>query len=80
MARELLNTEKASKYVGLSQSTLEKLRVYGGGPVFVKARRCVRYSSEDLDDWLHERRVVCTAQLPNVDRAGARANHRLGNG
>ena len=29
-----LRTEEAAAYVGLSKSTLEKLRVTGGGPVY----------------------------------------------
>jgi predicted DNA-binding transcriptional regulator AlpA len=32
----ILNTLQAAKYVGLSKSTLDKMRVYGGGPIFVQ--------------------------------------------
>ena len=38
-----LNTEDAAAYVGLSASTMEKLRVSGEGPRYAKLGRLVRY-------------------------------------
>ena len=46
-----LNTPKAAAYLGLSGSTLAKMRVYGGGPPFGKFGSAVRYKLADLDDW-----------------------------
>lgn len=43
---------EAAAYVGLSVSTLNKLRVFGGGPAFLKLGRRVVYDSRDLNDWL----------------------------
>jgi len=53
-----LKTPAASAYTGLSSSTLEKLRVYGGGPVFLKLGRAIVYDTNELDIWLssHQRR------------------------
>lgn len=51
----LLNTEEAAKRLLVSRSTLEKLRVYGGGPPYLKLGRSVRYRSGDLCGWLAER-------------------------
>ncbi|RVD31902.1 DNA-binding protein, partial [Mesorhizobium sp. M4B.F.Ca.ET.019.03.1.1] len=37
-----LNTAQAAFYIGLSQRTLEKMRLKGGGPKFRKHGRYVR--------------------------------------
>lgn len=44
----LLTTQEASEYLGLAVSTLNKWRVYGNGPQFIKLGRAVRYRLEDL--------------------------------
>ncbi|MCA0049245.1 helix-turn-helix domain-containing protein [Mesorhizobium sp. B283B1A] len=46
-----LNTAQAAFYIGLSQRTLEKMRLNGGGPKFRKHGRYVRYHIDELDDW-----------------------------
>ncbi|ESW78133.1 helix-turn-helix domain-containing protein [Mesorhizobium sp. M1307] len=46
-----LNTAQAAFYIGLSQRTLEKMRLKGGGPQFRKHGRYVRYHIDELDDW-----------------------------
>lgn len=51
----LLRTHEAAKYLSLGIPTLEKLRVYGGGPNFVRLGRSVRYRPADLDAWLESR-------------------------
>ena len=53
-----LRTTEAASYIGLSKSTLEKLRVTGGGPEYSALGRVVVYRIEDLDDWVsaHKRR------------------------
>lgn len=57
-----LDTVAASRHVGVSKSTLEKARVYGGGPVYLKLGRLVRYRISDLDAWMAERIVSSTSQ------------------
>jgi len=61
----IYNTEEAAKYVGLGKSTLEKLRLTGGGPKFVKLGvRRVGYLMADLDAWLLARpRVESTSDI-----------------
>jgi excisionase family DNA binding protein len=49
---EMLSTEQAAEYCGVSPRTLEKHRSRGGGPVFVKLGGLVRYKVEDLDAWI----------------------------
>ncbi|WP_394890392.1 helix-turn-helix transcriptional regulator [Mesorhizobium sp. AaZ16] len=46
-----LNTAQAAFYIGLSQRTLEKMRLTGGGPKYRKHGRYVRYHIDELDDW-----------------------------
>ena len=48
----MLRTPEAAAYCGSSASTFEKLRLYGGGPRFVKLGRRVVYDPADLDAWL----------------------------
>ena len=40
---QLLDTKAAATILALSESTLEKMRVYGNGPEFLKLGRAVRY-------------------------------------
>lgn len=56
-----LKTVEAAAYCGSSSSTLEKLRLHGGGPVFSKLGRRVVYRIEDLDAWLAANRRRSTS-------------------
>jgi predicted DNA-binding transcriptional regulator AlpA len=50
---EILDTQAAARRCGLSKPTLERYRLTGEGPAFIKiGRKCVRYRMEDLNDWL----------------------------
>ena len=62
METNSLKTEEAAAKTGLSVSTLEKLRVYGGGPKFCRLGRAVRYRAPDLDAWMAERLVGSTSE------------------
>jgi len=57
----ILDATEAARFLGLSQSTLAKLRVSGGGPIFCKLGRRVLYRRVDLDDYLSSRRRRSTA-------------------
>ena len=48
----VLTTRQAAEYLSLAETTLEKKRVYGGGPLFIRLGRAVRYRLADLDAWL----------------------------
>lgn len=53
----LLNVREAAARLGLSKSTLDKMRCAGKGPQFVKSTdRAVRYDKADLDAWVDARR------------------------
>ena len=49
---DLLTTEEAARYLRLSPRTLERYRVTGEGPRFLKIGRRVLYRQSDLDEWL----------------------------
>lgn len=59
---EVLDPREAAEYLRSSASTLAKMRIYGGGPSFVKqnARRVV-YRRRDLDTWLAGKVVTSTS-------------------
>jgi hypothetical protein len=46
-----LNTQDAAAYCNLSPSTLEKGRLSGTGPRYIKVGRRVLYDTRDLDAW-----------------------------
>ncbi len=48
---EFMDTTEAAAFLSLSPKTLDKLRSKGGGPVYYKLRRRVRYKAGDLRDW-----------------------------
>jgi len=51
----VLTAGEAARLVGLSESTLAKLRLNGNGPVYCKLGRRVVYRRADLEDWLQSR-------------------------
>ncbi|MGQ0531696.1 MAG: helix-turn-helix transcriptional regulator [Caulobacteraceae bacterium] len=54
---------QAAQRLGLSKSTLDKMRCAGKGPRFIKSTdRAVRYDPVDLDAWIANRRRTSTAQ------------------
>lgn len=57
-----LDTEGAAAYCGVGKSTLEKLRLTGGGPAYLKPTRSVVYQVSDLDAWLDSSRRRSTSQ------------------
>ena len=60
--RPRLDTPGAATYLGLGKSTLDKLRLTGGGPVFSKFGRRVVYDPDDLDAWSAQLRRTSTSQ------------------
>jgi excisionase family DNA binding protein len=67
-----MRVKQAAHYIGLSKSTLDKLRHFGGGPRYFKLGRAVVYRVEDLDAWMAERSRSSTWGGAN-DNVGARA-------
>jgi predicted DNA-binding transcriptional regulator AlpA len=60
--KKVLRTPGASEYTGLAVSTLEKMRLTGDGPEFIRlSARAVGYEIEALDRWLGSRRCRSTS-------------------
>jgi predicted DNA-binding transcriptional regulator AlpA len=59
--RRMLPAREAADLSGLSKSTLDKLRVFGGGPPYLKIGRRVVYDPADLVQWLASHRRESTS-------------------
>lgn len=62
----LLDVDAAAALLGLSTSALNKWRVSGSGPAFLRLGRAVRYAREDLDAWLRVNRRSSTSEAPSA--------------
>ena len=65
-----LSTTEAAAYAGLAKSTLEKLRLTGYGPIYLKVARRVLYDVRDIEAWLTKHRCTSTSDIR--DSANAR--------
>jgi excisionase family DNA binding protein len=59
----LLTQREAATLVRLSERTLERLRLSGGGPVYVKAGRRVLYREPDLQEWIAAQVRTSTSEV-----------------
>ena len=57
-----IDAEAAARHLGLSKSTLAKLRLSGNGPVYCKLGRRIVYRLIDLDAWLQSCRRRSTSE------------------
>ena len=60
----LLNVQEAARFLGLSVSTLNKLRVSGNGPQYMKPVRRVLYDLGDIREWARKHRRFHTSESP----------------
>ena len=67
LARKLPVSE-AARFVGLSKSTLDKLRISGGGPTYLQLGRRVLYDVADLEAWLTSKRRSSTSDDGHKER------------
>jgi excisionase family DNA binding protein len=68
-----LSVKEAAAYIPCAKSTLDKLRVAGGGPVFIKLGKRVLYDTRDLDQWLEaQKRASTSAGSASARRATRR--------
>jgi hypothetical protein len=68
---ELFDEHSAARYLGgakpLSVRTVQRMRLEGTGPQFIKVGAAVRYAKEDLDEFLtHHRRSSTGAAEPET--------------
>jgi excisionase family DNA binding protein len=61
----LLRTQReAAEVLRLSERTLERMRLTGLGPAYVKAGRRVLYRQADLETWIAAQLRVSTSEVP----------------
>lgn len=60
---ELLTVAETAKRLGLSVSCLNKWRLTGAGPRYIKAGRSVRYRWSDVGQWLDEQARASTSDV-----------------
>ena len=57
-----LTPKQAAAYLRVSKSYLDKLRVYGGSPKFLRFGRKILYRKTELDLWASERCFGSTSE------------------
>jgi predicted DNA-binding transcriptional regulator AlpA len=62
VSRTLLTEQQAAELLTIKVKTLQKWRVCGGGPKFIKLGRAVRYDPDSLLEFVRERTVASTAE------------------
>lgn len=76
--RPPIDTVAAAVYAGVTEGYLNKLRVTGGGPLFIKRNGLVRYDPGDLDAWLEAGKINSTSQsAPQQRRPQAGRTHTV---
>jgi len=57
--KRILRTPEAAEYIGLTASTLEKMRLHGDGPGFIRlTKKAVGYDIKTLDNWIDSRKKL----------------------
>jgi len=58
----VVDVREAARRLGLSASTLAKMRLYGTGPNYSKLGSRVVYRAEDLEAWVEANRYRSTSE------------------
>ena len=61
MGETFLTTTQVAETLGISGRSLERWRLTGSGPKFIRVGKSVRYASGDISSWLATRRFASTA-------------------
>jgi predicted DNA-binding transcriptional regulator AlpA len=69
----VLDVVGAASRCGLGKSTLNKLRLTGGGPEYIKLGRRVLYEPAKLDEWMAAHRCRSTSDRGNAASNGEAA-------
>ena len=59
----LLGESETAQLLSVSTRTLQAWRLRGGGPVFVRCGRAVRYRRRDLTAWMDANAVSSTSEV-----------------
>ena len=70
----LVKERDAAELLGVSVRTLQKWRLQGDGPRFVKLGHAVRYDGQDLEAYIESSRRTSTSEPPpNTARLASRS-------
>jgi excisionase family DNA binding protein len=58
----LLTQREAAEELRLSERTLERLRLTGEGPKFIRMGRSIRYRFADIETWIVSQMVSSTSE------------------
>lgn len=61
---------EAAAFLRVSERTLERWRVEGGGPPFRRFGRRVVYARDDLEEWADSRCFQSTSEDPRISGRG----------
>lgn len=73
---QVLCARDAARRLGLSPSTLAKMRLNGNGPTYCKLGRRVVYRPADLEQWLESRTARDTSDADSRFLKALTAAHR----
>ena len=63
MLEQLYNEKETAKLLSMSVKTLQRYRYTGGGPIYIKLGKSVRYKEADIEKYVSERtRYITTEQ------------------
>jgi hypothetical protein len=62
---QLLNQSEAARLLRLSTRTMERMRLQGIGPSYIKCGRSVRYRLDLIEEWVSRRVVSSTSEQVN---------------
>lgn len=57
-----MNEKSASDFCNLSEKTLQRYRVHGGGPTYIKCGARILYNRDDIISWLESKKVSSTSE------------------
>jgi excisionase family DNA binding protein len=58
----LLTPVEAAKFLNISKSWLDKARMRGEGPAYIRIGRSVRYAKGTLIEWMKSRQRLSTSE------------------
>jgi excisionase family DNA binding protein len=66
----LLTQREAAELLRVTERTLERLRISGTGPKFMRLgkTKAVRYRQEDVQSWLQSKLIGSTSEEPPLPR------------